>query len=416
MNRKITQNSVYDVIVAGGGPAGSASATILAQYGHRVLLLEKDSHPRFHIGESMLPFSELVIQRLGVDWSKHGIAKAGAEFIDESVSKRMYFQLSDKHQAYQIERAGFDEALFANAQKHGVEAHQNIAVTDVNIDENGVEVSTDGATYQSRYLIDATGRSAMMGRRKRSIERIENLGKFALFTHFSQVTSQASTRFFQQGNIVVPIVDIGWIWIIPLAGQKVSVGLVVSGQRSTNETTTALFQRYLQQSDFLQQLLDGATQDGPIRSEANFSYVNQQRYGKHFVCCGDAAGFLDPVFSSGVFLALTGGERVADRVHQGLIEKREADAELHVVDDADYDLSFSTMRVFIERFYQTSLVHNVFFEAGRDECIKREISQLLAGNMWSGNNVWQQGLLRGRYSSRSRSEYANQSESKSASY
>ena len=150
----------------------------------------------------------------------------------------------------------------------------------------------------------------------------------------------------------------------------------------------------------MQQLLDGATQDWPIRSEANFSYVNQQRYGKHFVCCGDAAGFLDPVFSSGVFLALTGGERVADRVHQGLIEKREADAELHVVDDADYDLSFSTMRVFIERFYQTSLVHNVFFEAGRDECIKREISQLLAGNMWSGNNVWQQGLLRGRYSSR----------------
>ena len=171
------------------------------------------------------------------------LPKRALNLLMKSVSKRMYFQLSDKHQAYQIERAGFDEALFANAQKHGVEAHQNIAVTDVNIDENGVEVSTDGATYQSRYLIDATGRSAMMGRRKRSIERIENLGKFALFTHFSQVTSQASTRFFQQGNIVVPIVDIGWIWIIPLAGQKVSVGLVVSGQRSTNETTTALFQR-----------------------------------------------------------------------------------------------------------------------------------------------------------------------------
>ena len=391
------QNCLYDVIVAGGGPAGSTAATILAQYGHLVLLLEKGSHPRFHIGESMLPFSESVLERLGIDWSQHGIAKAGAEFIDEAIGKRMFFQLSDERQAYQIERAGFDAELFANAQKHGVITRQNTAVTAVDIGENGVAVSADITHYKSRYLIDATGRSAIMGRRNRSIERIENLAKFALYTHFSQVTSQASIRFFQQGNIIVPIVDIGWIWVIPLAGQKVSVGLVVNGKRPAAETTTALFQRYLQQSDYLLELLDGATQDWPIRSEANFSYVNQQRYGERYVCCGDAGGFLDPVFSSGVFLALTGGERVADRVHQGLIEQCEADADLHAVDDADYELGFSTMRVFIERFYQTSLVHNVFFEADRDEAIKQDISQLLAGNMWSGHNVWQQGLLRGRY-------------------
>ena len=399
----VIQDPDYDVIVAGGGPAGSTAATLLAQYGHHVLLLEKDSHPRFHIGESMLPFSEPVMQRLGIDWSQFGIAKGGAEFIDETNNKRMYFQLSGERQAYQIERAEFDEALFVNAQKYGVETHQNTAVTSINIDEYGVTVSTDNSSFQSRYLIDATGRSAMMGRFNRSIDRIENLGKFALYTHFSQVASQAATKFFQQGDIVVPIVDIGWIWIIPLAGQKVSVGLVVNGQRLAGEATTELFQRYLKQSDFLEQLLDGATQDWPIRSEANFSYVNQQRYGERYVCCGDAAGFLDPVFSSGVFLALTGGEMVADRLHQGLTEKREADADLHAVDDADYDKGFSTMRVFIERFYHTSLMNNVFFEADRDDGIKRDISELLAGNMWSGKNAWQQGLLRGRYSGRKRS-------------
>jgi len=178
---------------------------------------------------------------------------------------------------------------------------------------------------------------------------------------------------------------------------------VVKENRPAGETTTELFQRYLQQSDFLMQLLDGTTQDRPICSEANFSYVNQQRYGERYACCGDAAGFLDPVFSSGVFLALTGGERVADRLHQGLTEGREADADLHAVDDADYELGFSTMRVFIERFYHTSLMNNVFFEAGRDDGIKRDISELLAGNMWSGTNAWQQGLLRGRYSGRKRS-------------
>lgn len=397
------QDSNYDVIVAGGGPAGSTAATLLAQYGHRVLLLEKDSHPRFHIGESMLPFSEPVVQRLGIDWGQFGIAKSGAEFIDETNNKHMYFQLSGERQAYQIERAQFDEALFVNAQKYGVETHQNTAVTSINIDEHGVTVSTDKSSFQSRYLIDATGRSAMMGRHNRSIDRIENLGKFALYTHFSQVTSQAATKFFQEGNIIVLIIDIGWIWVIPLAGQKASVGLVVNKQRPTGEATTVLFQRYLHQSDFLEQLLDGATQDWPIRSEANFSYVNQQRYGERYVCCGDAAGFLDPVFSSGVFLALTGGERVADRLHQGLTEGREADVDLHAVDDADYDLGFSTMRVFIERFYHTSLMNNVFFEADRDDGIKRDISELLAGNMWSGKNVWQQGLLRGRYRARKRS-------------
>lgn len=391
----------YDVIVAGGGPAGSTAATILAQYGHRVLLLEKEIHPRFHIGESMLPFSEPVLKRLGVDWSRYGIAKGGAEFIDEKSGKRMYFQLSGQRQAYQIERADFDAALFDNAKKHGVETFQNTTVTTVDIDNNKVRVHANGVDYASRYLIDATGRNALMGRRQRSVKRIGNLGKFALYTHFSHVTSQISKSLFESGNIVVPIVDIGWMWVIPLAGQKLSVGLVVSKRRLEGESTTVLFKHYVQQSDYLTQLLEGATRDWPIRSEANFSYINQQKYGIRYVCCGDAAGFLDPVFSSGVFLALTGGERVADRVHQGLVEQREADHDLHAVDDVDYDLGFSTMQVFIERFYHTDLIHNVFFEAGRDMHIKHDISELLAGNLWSGNNLWQQGLLRGRYGRRS---------------
>ncbi len=392
----------YDVMVVGGGPAGSTAATILAQHGHRVAMFEKDTHPRFHIGESMLPFSEPVLQRLGVDWSQYGIAKGGAEFIDENTDKRMYFQLSDQRQAYQIERAAFDAALFDNARKHGVKTYQNTTITSVDMTVTGVQALAGDVEYYARYLIDATGRNALMARRNRSLKRIENLGKFALYTHFSHVNSPVSINFFKNGNIIVPIVDIGWIWIIPLAGQKVSVGLVVSKRGLEGESTTALFQNYLQQSAYLTQLLDGASQDWPIRSEANFSYINQQRYGMRYVCCGDAAGFLDPVFSSGVFLALTGGERVADRVHQGLIDNREAEADLHSVDDTDYDLGFSTMQVFIERFYHTDLIHNVFFEAERDDRIQRDISALLAGDMWSGKNLWQQGLLRGRYRRQSR--------------
>jgi len=150
------QDSQYDVIVAGGGPAGSTAATILAQYGHRVLLLEKQRHPRFHIGESMLPFSEPVLQRLGVDWSAYGIAKSGAGFIDERIGKQMYFQLSDQRQAYQIERAEFDAGLFENARKHGVETHQKTTVSAVDINDGGVRVHANGIDYSSRCLIDAT--------------------------------------------------------------------------------------------------------------------------------------------------------------------------------------------------------------------------------------------------------------------
>lgn len=387
----------FDVAVVGGGPAGSTAATLLAQHGHRVLLLERDRHPRFHIGESMLPFSEPVIQRLGLDWSLGNLFKSGAVFMDERTGQSMHFPLSIDRSAYQIERAPFDQLLFENAAKHGVDCRQQEAVNSVTIDADGVVVVSEQWRYRVRYLVDATGRNALMGRKHKSIERIANLGKFAVYSHFDEIApGEEAESLFSTGNIHVPVVDIGWLWIIPMSGRRLSVGLVVQKQRPKDCEVDELLLSYIDASPFLRRLLKDAKRCAPIRVEADFSYSNQRRYGQRFVCCGDAAGFLDPVFSSGVFLAFTSAERVADRIHHGFVEGREADADLHAEDDADYLLGFNTMRLFVERFYQSNIVHNLFFEADRHPELKNQIARLLAGDMWAKDNSLQKNLLAGR--------------------
>jgi flavin-dependent dehydrogenase len=387
----------YDVVVVGGGPAGSTASTLLAQYGHKILLLESDKHPRFHIGESMLPFSEPVLQRLGIDWSEGNQFKSGAVFIDEATDQRMYFPLSVYRKTYQLERGPFDQALFKNAAAQGVETHEEEKVLEVFCKPEGVDIISDKAQYRCRFLIDATGRSALMGKKGKTIEHIKNLGKFAVYTHFEKIPpSEEADELFRSGSIYVPVVDIGWIWIIPLSGRRLSVGLVVQKERPKDCDLEELLRRYISASPILNRLLQGTEPFAPIRVEADFSYTNQNRYGLRYACCGDAAGFLDPVFSSGVFLAFTSAARIADRVHEGLVEGCEADPLLHAKDDEDYQLSFNTMRLFVERFYQSNIVHNLFFEADRHPDLKDQIARLLSGDLWADNNDLQKNLLAGR--------------------
>ncbi len=394
---QMTAKFDYDVIIVGGGPAGSTASTLLAQKGHKVLLIDRDLHPRFHIGESMLPMSEPVFKRLGIHWdAQEYLAKNGAEFIDEVSGSSIRFPFAGQHQPYQVERAKFDHMMISNAEKHGVSVHQQEVVKDVNCDKEKVTVRTDQSTYSAKYLIDASGRSTLMGRRNNSIRRIENLGKFSLYTHYKEVNAEAADMLFETGDVKIIIVDIGWFWVIPMSGRRLSVGLVVQKETEGQARGPSLFERYFEASPLLTAALQGAEREFGIRAEADFSFTNEARHGLRYACCGDSAGFLDPVFSSGVFLAVKTAEAVADRLHIALVDGCEAEVGLHSAGDDDYLIGFNSMRLFVERFYHAGLVRNLFFVAERSKELKEDILGLLAGDLWTGTNDFQHKLLRSR--------------------
>jgi flavin-dependent dehydrogenase len=388
----------YDVIIAGGGPAGCTAATLLCQYGYKVLILERGQHPRFHIGESMMPQIEPIMNRLGIDWGQGNLRKSGADFIHEPSGKSLYFPLQGQYQTFQIERSEFDHKMFNHALAEDAEGHQNEKVTAVVCDEEAVHVTSSSGSYKGRYFIDATGRSALMGRKFASVNRIKNLGKLALYQHYQLVDNPEVEELFAMGNVKILLVDIGWLWVIPLIGKRLSIGLVVQNQAKTELVRDELFEHYVNSSPLLTQFLKDSTTLSPIQAEADFSYTNNRRYGARYACCGDAAGFLDPVFSSGFFFALKTAEMIADRLHQGFVNGQEAAPELHSVDDLVYKTGFNTMHLLIDRFYRSNLVENLIYEFDRHARIKEELTALLAGDLWSEGNLFQQGLLKGRRS------------------
>ncbi|MFW5443914.1 MAG: NAD(P)/FAD-dependent oxidoreductase [Methylococcaceae bacterium] len=386
----------YDIIIAGAGPAGTTAATLLVQYGYKVLLIEQGQHPRFHIGESMLPMTDPIMQRLGMDWGTGNLKKGGAEFIDEKSGKKVYFPFQGKNRTYQVDRADFDQRLFNNAVLQGVTAHQNEKVSAVNCHIGGVEITTEKTIYQGKYFIDATGRNALMGKQNKSINKLNKLGKYALYKHYKLAETAVTKKLFETGNIEIMMTEIGWIWCIPLTGNRLSVGLVVQKQKLNELKQDQLFDFYIQASSRMTELLFGAESLTDVCVEADFSYVNKQRFGLRYACCGDSSGFLDPVFSSGFFFAIKTAEVVADQVHVGFMEQRLGDAELMLKTDEIYQTGFQTMFLMIERFYCSNIVHNLFFESDREPRLKDEIVELLSGDLWTETNTFQQGLLRGR--------------------
>ncbi|HEX4050900.1 MAG TPA: NAD(P)/FAD-dependent oxidoreductase [Steroidobacteraceae bacterium] len=322
-----------DIAIIGGGPGGSTVATLLVRRGYRVVLLEKAHHPRFHIGESLLPMNLPVFERLGVADKVRalGVHKPGADF--EADNERGYnsFEFaralgaSPPH-AYQVWRQDFDRMLFEHARDNGAiarEGHEVLEVRQSAARASRLLVRTDdGAQYQlqARYVVDASGRDALLSAHRHLRRKNAQHQSAAIFGHFRGAQRRAGT---DAGNISIYNFDHGWMWMIPLPDGVMSVGAVCRPDylKQRRGRTVEFLLETLQQNPALWQRLEHAELIGnEARVTGNYSYDSRRMGGPGWILVGDAFAFLDPVFSSGVYLAMSGAEQAAAVVDASLRE------------------------------------------------------------------------------------------------
>ena len=310
------RNPIAHVVVIGGGPGGSTAATLLTRDGFRVSLLEKESHPRFHIGESLLPANLLLFDKLGVRESveKIGMRKWGVEFNSPSHAHSSGVEFAeawDKTMPYsfQVRRSEFDEILFRNAAKAGTTTFENTTVTQVHFDADGVRVDIKNgtgtpSTLTADFVVDASGRDTFLSSRLKLKEKNPKHNSVAIFGHFTNAERLPGKR---EGDISIFWFDHGWIWFIPLSDGTTSIGAVcwphylASREKSLRDffmDTVAMNTR------LADRLKHAALVDDLVHAAGNYSYSSKKATGERYLLVGDAFAFVDPVFSSGVYLAM----------------------------------------------------------------------------------------------------------------
>ncbi|MCL6504036.1 MAG: tryptophan 7-halogenase [Pirellulales bacterium] len=323
------------VVVVGGGPAGSTAATLIAQRGHRVVLFERERFPRFHIGESLIPETFWVLRRLNMLpklRASHFVKKYSVQFVAQTgrLSEPFYFMDHRPHessQTWQVLRSEFDAMMLQNAQEHGVEVHHGVRVLDVLFEGSravGVRVQlADGSRRQvrSQVVVDASGQSSLIMSRLGLREWDPVLKKAALWTYWEGAQRDGGR---DEGATLVLQVQgkRGWFWYIPLHDNIVSVGVVADYEylfkNRPQRSHEAIYFEEVDRCPGLKPRLAQARRAADFYAAKEYSYRSRQAAGDGWVLVGDAFGFLDPLYSSGVLLALRSGEMAADAVADGL--------------------------------------------------------------------------------------------------
>ncbi len=360
-------SSEYDVLVIGGGPAGSSTATLIAQQGYKVALLEREHFPRFHIGESLIPNTYHVLKRLGMlDKMKgsHFTKKYSVQFVNQrgALSEPFYFVDHRPHessQTWQVRRSEFDHLLLDNAREKGVEVYEGVRVIEVLFEGDravGVRANPEGQpekTIRAKVVVDASGQSSMMIDRMALREWDPVLRKAAVWTYwkgaFRDTGRDAGATLVLQTEGKK-----GWFWYIPLHDDIISVGVVAGfdylfQNRASKELKDIYFEE-VARCPGLQPRLANATQCDIFRAQKEYSYRSKRAAGNGWVLVGDAFGFLDPLYSSGVLLALTSGSMAADAIVAALKAGDPSEARLRTWEPA-FVQGMERMRRLVCEFY-----------------------------------------------------------------
>lgn len=392
----------WDVAVIGGGPAGSTAATLLADAGYRVQLLEKARHPRFHIGESLLPANLRLFARLGVGEAvrKIGIVKPAAEFVSPQHGDRLerfpFAEAWDKSMpyAYQVRRSQLDEILLRNAAAHGADVVEGCQVRDVQFldDSSGAIVSAthdDGQPYRcrARFVVDASGRDTLLANRMRTKQRNKKHNSGALYAHFRGARRHVGA---DEGNITIYWFEHGWFWFIPLADGATSIGAVVwpsyLKQRPRGTSIETFFLDTIALCPPLAERLADAQLVSEVEATGNFSYSGDVTHGRNFVLLGDAFAFIDPVFSTGVMLAMQSAFIGAEAIDACLRDPARAEAAL-----AKFDRAIRRgPQVFSWFIYRmtTPAMRDLFMNPRNVFRVKEALMSVLAGDIFGDTPIW----------------------------
>ncbi|HYB41331.1 MAG TPA: NAD(P)/FAD-dependent oxidoreductase, partial [Candidatus Methylomirabilis sp.] len=377
-----------------GGPGGATAAALLARAGLSVTVVEREVFPRFHVGESLLPANLPVLERLGVleQIRQCGfIVKHGASFHDQEsgLEYTFYFRAGKPWPSYSFEvpRARFDQVLLDNARRQpGVTLLQPASVEEIRLDGDGVEARVGAAgsarEVRARFLVDASGRDAFLASRLGRRETMPGLGKVALFAHYRGARRWAGR---DEGNIRIFIFEDGWFWWIPFAGDVTSVGCVLHARtvRDRPGSPAELFEAMAHRCRRVADGLAGAQRVTPVHSAANFAYRAEPVVGDRFLCVGDAVAFVDPIFSSGVYVAMQSAELAAAEIARAFRDDR-FEAGRFAGYARRVRRGTAPFFRFIRHYYEPAFL-DVFLQPSNVVGILDSVTGVLAGGAFLGN-------------------------------